>query len=138
MIRAHSVAYLFVSENTWNIPGIGIVFEAAPSLKYADEVGLISPEGSTVENDSATFLRKFTVVKSLRLLLDYGIFRQFNWTFHRDECARKLRLIKCSIPVVLRAHILREDINGAIEELVRYCVALRREIGGEALELDLV
>ncbi|KAH7708579.1 hypothetical protein AAVH_24157 [Aphelenchoides avenae] len=128
-IGPHSVLKLVFSENTWNMPGIGVVFEAAPSLKYAEQVALFSPNGSTYNSNA--FMSNFAGMKSLRLRFDYGIFRHFSWTFLGQECALELRLIQ-----LIRPLIWSNDMNHSVEELVRCCATLPHLLGGQALELD--
>ncbi|KAH7668203.1 hypothetical protein AAVH_42957 [Aphelenchoides avenae] len=111
------------------MPGIGVVFEAAPPLKYAEQVALFSPNGSTY--NSKAFMSNFVGMKSLRLRFDYGIFRHFSWTFLGQECALELRLIQ-----LIRPLVWTNDTNHSVEELVRCCSTLPHLLGGQALELD--
>ncbi|KAH7704113.1 hypothetical protein AAVH_28706 [Aphelenchoides avenae] len=117
--------------------GVGIVFEAAPALKYADEVGLNSQEGSAVGKDSDAFMHNFTGLKTLRLQLDFDVFRLFSWNFLHKACSRGFRLIKACIPDV-RADVpgKREKLNRCVDEIVLDCLAQPFLPGGDLLELD--
>ncbi|KAH7708338.1 hypothetical protein AAVH_24415 [Aphelenchoides avenae] len=101
--------------NTWTAPGIAVIFEAGPLMKYADEVFLHNPGGSAIGDNSEAFMSNFAAMKSLHVWLDNDVFHHFSWTFLCQDYARELRRIK---------------------DLVRICATLPRLSGGEALELD--
>ncbi|KAH7708112.1 hypothetical protein AAVH_24641 [Aphelenchoides avenae] len=129
----HTVANLIIFESTMNMPDVGAVFEAATALKYAGDVDLYWPDGSTGgSTNPEVFLHNFEGMKTLRLSLDYSTFRQLSWAFLRKESTRGLRLIKvsgCRSPPT-------GSMDRSAEELVRYCVTLPHLQDGEPLELD--
>ncbi|KAH7675921.1 hypothetical protein AAVH_42172, partial [Aphelenchoides avenae] len=130
-IGPHAVTELVFCVRTWNMPGVGVIFEAAPPLKYAERVDLYKND-DIIEDNFDAFMSNFVGMKTLRLFLNCDVRRQFSWTFLRRESARDLRLIQVSAyPCTPTENILR-----SIEELVRYCGTLPRLQGGEALELD--
>ncbi|KAH7714299.1 hypothetical protein AAVH_18318 [Aphelenchoides avenae] len=96
-IGPHAVVSLTFYHDTWNMPGVDVIFEAALALKYAEDVTFKSLDDSTNLGDSEAFMRNFAGMKSLCLSLYYDAFRQYNWTFLRQESARELRLIKVSV-----------------------------------------
>ncbi|KAH7660424.1 hypothetical protein AAVH_43792, partial [Aphelenchoides avenae] len=133
-IGRHAVASLTFTGSTMIMGGVGAVFEAAPALKYAEDVYLRWPSDSTNgSNDPNAFLLNFEAMKTLRLSLGYNsnIFRQLNWTFVQKESARELRLIKVSGCGPVRIGIM----NDSVKELARYCVTLSHLQGGQPLEL---
>ncbi|KAH7705111.1 hypothetical protein AAVH_27680 [Aphelenchoides avenae] len=132
IIGPHVVAMLTFYENAWNMSGVGVVFEAAPALKYARSVGLYSAFGSTIANDCAPFMQYFAGTKSLHLSLTYDVFRNFSWTFLCREAACELRRIS----MFTEQSDLDEDNDRPVEELVRYCAKLPHLLGGEPLELE--
>lgn len=67
------------------MPGVGVVFDAAPPLKYAQVLALESPSGSTVATTCAAFMRTFDRMWALHLCFGDDVFSQFNWTFLRQE-----------------------------------------------------
>ncbi|KAH7695638.1 hypothetical protein AAVH_37300, partial [Aphelenchoides avenae] len=142
VIGPHAVAELSSRENTWDVPGVGVVFEAAPPLKYAEAVVIHHYVHDFVCHDSLrqfrsaagftceAFMSNFTGVKSLHLLIDWEVFRRFSWTFLRQ--ASKLRRIAVSVmPSTLTKYAIH-----AVEDLVHYCGTLPHSRGGESLELD--
>ncbi|KAH7714296.1 hypothetical protein AAVH_18315 [Aphelenchoides avenae] len=133
VIGPHAVAKLMFDDNTWNMPGVGVIFEAAPPLKYAEDVGLNSTAGSTTVLSSDAFVRSFASIKSLRLWLAYDVFDRFSWAFLCEESACGLRLLKVSCKDSWAA---RADIHSAVEEIFRCCGTLPRLHDGEALVLD--
>ncbi|KAH7706123.1 hypothetical protein AAVH_26661 [Aphelenchoides avenae] len=130
VIGPHAVANLTFGLHTWNVPGIDAIFEAAPPLKYAEDVELRSPPGSTVKVNTEAFMHNFSGMKSLRLKCNYDVFRQYSWAFLREESAREL--LRVGVGAEHEPGSMNE--NPAAEELVRYCTTLRRQ--EEALELD--
>ncbi|KAH7706329.1 hypothetical protein AAVH_26451 [Aphelenchoides avenae] len=131
LVGPHAVANLMFSENTSDMPYVGVVFEAAPPLKFAEEVAVHSVAELVTVFDSEAFMSNFSGMKTLRLGLNYDAFRQFSWTFLRKESARELRLIKFTRPWQENVNMTRFVIG-----LVRFCTTLPRLQGGEALELD--
>ncbi|KAH7708695.1 hypothetical protein AAVH_24057 [Aphelenchoides avenae] len=129
VIGPHFVTTLMFPENTWNMPGIRVIFEAAPQLKYAEDVEIFV-DGGAADNSEA-FMSNFSGLKALRLWRDSDTFRQFNWAFLQRESARGLRLIKFT-------RNWDEDVNTSlsVEVLVRCCAALPHRQGGEPLELN--
>ncbi|KAH7702627.1 hypothetical protein AAVH_30214 [Aphelenchoides avenae] len=117
VIGAHAVTTLTFHDDLWNHPDIGTVFEAAPALKYAEDVVLHSPHGSTTGDHSEAFMHNFAGLKALCLHLDYHVFCQIRWTF-------------------LRWEVQTESFDRCVEELVGYCATLPHPLGGESLELD--
>ncbi|KAH7714301.1 hypothetical protein AAVH_18320 [Aphelenchoides avenae] len=136
VIELHAVDKLSFFENTWDMPGVHVTFEAAPALKYAKNLELYSRENSmrgasdglTIKGDTEAFMCNFAALKAIRMGFDYGIFRQFSWTFLRQESARELRLVEFPWR-------WPENASRSVEEFVRYCATLPRHRGGEALEL---
>ncbi|KAH7715976.1 hypothetical protein AAVH_16645 [Aphelenchoides avenae] len=115
------------------MPGIETIFEAAPALKCAEEVVLHSPRVSSTGVNSGALTSNFAVMKSLRIWFDYDTFRQFNWTFLRQESSHRLQ----RIGVYTTSSVWTEnDLNRAVEELVRDCATLPRPLRGQPLELD--
>lgn len=98
VIGQHAVAELMFSENTWNMPGVCVVFEASPLLKYAEGLELYSSQGPSVANSCEAFMHNFAALTTLRLGIGCKVFRHFSWTFLRRESARGLRLIKFTEP----------------------------------------
>ncbi|KAH7705118.1 hypothetical protein AAVH_27687 [Aphelenchoides avenae] len=143
VIGPHVVAKLLFLENSWTVPGVGVIFEGAPVMKYAEDVGLYSECGSTAGYGCDSFLNNFAGIKSLRLGPNYDVFSQFSWEFLRRETTRDLRLISLNTRLLTepRSHFtlaqLTENKYRSVEELVRYCAALPHPPSGEALELDL-
>ncbi|KAH7708592.1 hypothetical protein AAVH_24170 [Aphelenchoides avenae] len=131
-IGPHAVNNLAFYGNTWNMPGVGVIFEASPPLKYAEDVELYSPYGSANGNNSEPFMSHFAGIKSLRLGISFNLFRQFKRTLLHPESSRNLRLIKVGPGL----SALSADVQNSIEELARSCVTLPRMSGGEPLELD--
>ncbi|KAH7708694.1 hypothetical protein AAVH_24056 [Aphelenchoides avenae] len=129
VIGPHFVDHLYFCDNTWNMPGVSVIFEAAPQLKYAEDVEILIDDGVVDE----AFMRNFAGLKELRLWLDYDAFSQLSWTFLREESARELRLIEFT-------QNWRENVRTtlAVEDLVRYCVTLPNRQGGEPLELEFM
>lgn len=133
VIGPHAVANLTFTGSTLNTDGVGAVFAAAPPLKYAENLELYWPDGST---DGGTnpevFMSDFAGKKTLRLSLDYNNFHKLSWSFLREESARDLRLIKVSgcdsAPP--------GSMNRSVDELVRYFVTLPHLQGGRPFELD--
>lgn len=70
------------------MPGVDIIFEAAPSLKYAQVVYLYSASGLDDGGDPDAFMSKFVGIN--RLWLEDDVFRRFSWSFLRRESAREL------------------------------------------------
>lgn len=133
VIGQHAVAELIFLENTWNMPGVCAVFEDTLPLKYAEEVVLHGPRGSTVGNGFEALMRNFAGLKSLRLGLDYDVFRQLSWTFLQQKAASELRIIQVSM---IDRPAPTDGVCRSVEELVRDCAALPHRLGGEALQLD--
>lgn len=77
-------------------------------------------------------MRHLTGLKTLRLQLDYDLFRQFSWTFLRQESMRDLRLIVLSDT----RSTWTEEADRLVEGLVRDCFTLPGALDGETLELD--
>ncbi|KAH7700968.1 hypothetical protein AAVH_16642 [Aphelenchoides avenae] len=129
----HAVASLIFTGSTLNMEGVRAVFDDAPSLKYAENVQLYVPDGSTGNNHNPeVVLQNFAGMKTLRLSFEYDAFRQFSWTFLRNNSAHELRLFKVSG----RGSAPTGSLDRSVEELVRYCAALPHLQCGEALELD--
>lgn len=126
VIGPHAVAKLMFYNNTRNMRGVGVIFEAALSLKYAEDVDL-----HIIGGNPDAFLSNFAGMKSLRLEVDDDVFNQLNWRFLRHNYARDLRLLK-----VTRRSAWTPNVDRAVEGLVRECVALPRLLSGDALELD--
>ncbi|KAH7703560.1 hypothetical protein AAVH_29266 [Aphelenchoides avenae] len=125
------VSKLMFWDNGWTVRGVGVMFEAAPALKYA-EVLLHSPGGSTTGCSSEALLSNLAGMKSLHVWLNFEAFCHLSWTFLYRESARELRLIEVrGIPSTLSEI---EDLS--VEELVHCAAALPRLLGGEPLELD--
>ncbi|KAH7704637.1 hypothetical protein AAVH_28165 [Aphelenchoides avenae] len=127
-----TVGKLIFFENTWNKPGAGIVFDATPALKYAEDVCLRSLPGATIANESEPFMHNFAGTNSLRLSLNYALFRQFNWTFLRRESARELRRISVGIGDI---DYLPVNATSPVEKIVRCCGTLPHMLGGEPVEI---
>ncbi|KAH7697832.1 hypothetical protein AAVH_35080, partial [Aphelenchoides avenae] len=77
------------------MPDIGVVFEAALSLKYAEGVEVYGYNDA--KNELEAFMHNLAGTKTLSMWLDYDGFRQLNWAFLRQESARELCLIKFTI-----------------------------------------
>ncbi|KAH7704640.1 hypothetical protein AAVH_28168 [Aphelenchoides avenae] len=133
IIGAHVVVKLTFCENTWNAPGLGVIFDATPALKYAEAVGLRSPPGSITENGCQPFMHNLAGTKSLCFSLTYHVFRQLSWTFLGGAAAHELRHVSVDIYDI---DCLPENATDSIEELVGHCVRRPRPLAGEALELD--
>lgn len=131
VVGPHAVSQLAFDGHTWNTLDVDVVFDAAPQMKYAEQVELFSPDGATISGDSAAFMSNFAAMKELRVWFDYEVFRQFDWTFLRRECARELRCVRLT-----RLAFWTEAMNRSVEELVHHCVALQRLRGGGDLEFD--
>ncbi|KAH7702628.1 hypothetical protein AAVH_30215 [Aphelenchoides avenae] len=132
VIGPHAVSNLTFDGNTWNMPDVGVIFEAAPALKYAEDVVLQSLHESHMDADSEALMSNFAAMESLSLWLDNDVFGQFSWAFLRQESARELRHIK----VTCRPAVPTDNVNGSVECLVRESAALPRPLEGDALELD--
>ncbi|KAH7675983.1 hypothetical protein AAVH_42108 [Aphelenchoides avenae] len=132
VIGPHAVAKLTFSAAayTWDVPDVNAIFEAAPPLKFAEEVEISTYNG--VRICSEAFMHNFSGTRVLDLWFNYDTFCQFNWAFLRRESARELRRIK-----FIRISAWTECMDRSVEELVRECAALPRLLGGEPLELDL-
>ncbi|KAH7714317.1 hypothetical protein AAVH_18336 [Aphelenchoides avenae] len=90
VIGPHSVANLTFTGSAWNMGGVGAVFAYDFLLKYAENVDIYWPNGSTSSSiNPEAFLYNFVGMKMLRLSLGYDTFRQLNWTFLRKELARE-------------------------------------------------
>lgn len=122
---------LVFSANTWYVPASGIIFEAAPTLKYAEDVRLYSGTGSTIGDSYTDFLSNFSAMK--KLWLNCNAFRQFDWTFLDQESARELQMIKLAV----FPSSSTKNMCSSVEALVRFCATLPRRQDEEALELDL-
>lgn len=136
VIGPHSVGHLDFHSNTWNLPAIGVVFEAVPSLKYAEHVELDTwsrTVESTIGPDSKAFTSNFARLTSLQLCLYIEAFCQFSWTFLRQESASELGLIRFNSR---SRYVGSEDMDRATEGLVGYCATIPRLLGREPLELD--
>ncbi|KAH7725218.1 hypothetical protein AAVH_07266 [Aphelenchoides avenae] len=132
VIGPHAVVQVSFFDYTWNTPDVGVVFEAAPPLKYAERVDLCRPPPvPAISGVSEEFVNNFAGIKELRLYLDYDVVAQFDWAFLRAESARNLRRLK--FPTSVRG---TEADNRFAEELIRNCITLPRLRGGEPLELD--
>ncbi|KAH7697887.1 hypothetical protein AAVH_35026 [Aphelenchoides avenae] len=129
----HAVDKVMFSENTWNIPYVDVVFEAASPLKHAEDVLLNSRAGSATVPNFEAFTSNFAGMKTLRLWLDCDVFDGFSWAFLRQESARGLRLLKVSYK---DSWATRADVRSSVEELVGCCGTLPHLHGGEALVLD--
>ncbi|KAH7705169.1 hypothetical protein AAVH_27626 [Aphelenchoides avenae] len=68
--------------------GVDAIFDAAPSLKYAEGVDLHSPVGTATVYHSEAFMLNFAGMTSLNLWLGHDALRQFNWTFLLQESSR--------------------------------------------------
>ncbi|KAH7709898.1 hypothetical protein AAVH_22831 [Aphelenchoides avenae] len=133
VIGPHAVSNLAFSGSTMIMDGVGAVFEAAPALKYAEDVDLYWPGDSTsVNNDPEAFMQNFAGMKTLSLSLGFDTFRQLSWSFLRKESARELRLIKVSGC----GSAPPRPMDRSVEELVRCCVTLPHLQGGAPLELN--
>lgn len=129
VIGPHAVVSLNFSEDTWKMRGVGVIFKAAPPLKYAEDVAFYSPHGSAIGGNSEALMSNLAGMKSLYIQAHCDIIQQFNWSFLRQECARKPRLIK----VFAKPPVPNEYVQRSIEKLVRCCATLR---DGEPLKLD--
>ncbi|KAH7708589.1 hypothetical protein AAVH_24167 [Aphelenchoides avenae] len=120
VIGRHAVATLFFNPDALCTDGVIAVFEAAPALKYAEDVDLSWPGNSTTSPED--FLQNFAGMKALRLSLLHDAIRQMNWTFLRKESAREMRLLEVSgygpAPT--------GSVNDSVEKLVRCWVTLPR------------
>ncbi|KAH7707690.1 hypothetical protein AAVH_25082 [Aphelenchoides avenae] len=129
-VGSHAVLSVTFNDNTWSMPGVGVIFEAPPSLKYAHDVTLFSARGLDNEGDSDTFTSNFVGMKWLRL--DDDAFRQFSRSFLQPECARELEGIS-----VLDLRLTPTRImNCSVEEFVRNCATLPHLLVRQALILD--
>lgn len=137
-IGPHAVAQLFFFEYTWNMLGVGAIFEAAPPLKYAEEMrfpySFRRDAWLTRAQTSEAFMGNFAGIKPLRLYLEQEVFLHFSWTFLRQESARELQLIK----VYTSSFVANENVKRSIAELVRECCTLPHLLGRETLELDFL
>ncbi|KAH7703326.1 hypothetical protein AAVH_29501 [Aphelenchoides avenae] len=131
VIGQHVVGKLTLFDNTSIIPGVEMLFELVPALKFAHDVIVNFQGGSQAAGDPEAFMRNFARLKSLGLSLDHGIFRQFTWSFLGLDAARELQLVKFFGP-----SFPTEDVNRSVEELVRYCATCPRLLGGGTLEID--
>ncbi|KAH7702522.1 hypothetical protein AAVH_30321 [Aphelenchoides avenae] len=134
-IGPHAVGVLEFPRGSWNVAAILVVFEAAPVLKYAEEVHVRAiadharsrrAAAKDLHAHSAAFMRHFSGLSALRLWLDYDLFRQFDWTFLGRESARHLRRITVS------------DTTSTWYEMANRCVdclTVPRTLGGEPLLL---
>lgn len=87
VIGPHLVEQLTFYDDWWHTSHVGVVFEAAPPLKYAECVELFSRFDSTTSGNSEALMRHFVGMKELRLYLDDEVLRQFDWTFLGREPA---------------------------------------------------
>lgn len=149
VIGPHFVAELTltgipVGYGTWDMPDVGVVFDSAPPLKYAEDVrlcglwGFVPPpwhsaarSNADIGSQSEALMRNFAGIKALRMWLESHVFNKFNWTFLRQESSRGLRLIKVSA----RPLALTDDFYRAVEDLLHYCINLPLP-RAEPLELD--
>ncbi|KAH7725207.1 hypothetical protein AAVH_07255 [Aphelenchoides avenae] len=133
VIGPHLVEQLFFYHpNQWNAPDLDVIFEAAPPLKYVEQVDVFSPKGSVISGVSDVFMDSFAGMTKLGLYFDYEAVEHFDWAFLRRESARNLRLLE--LPSRVRGI---GAMNRFVEELMRFCITLPRLRGGEPLELDL-
>lgn len=132
VIGPHDIAILTFYGNLWNMPGIGIVFVAAPALKQAENVALHSPPGSTVLGNSDVFMSNFPVMKSLRLWLNNKAREEFRWSFLLLGFARKLQRIAAFTEPSSPSWAM----NCFVQGFVRHYASLPLLLGGESLELD--
>ncbi|KAH7702705.1 hypothetical protein AAVH_30132, partial [Aphelenchoides avenae] len=134
-IGPHSLTSLTFFEHAWNMHGVGIIFEAAATLKYADEVAVYGSGGATVWSHFETLMSNFVALKSLSLRLNGDVFHHFSWEFLRQETARELRRI--SVDDLLSGHApASENMKHAVEQLVHNCATLPRLLNEGSLELD--
>ncbi|KAH7708106.1 hypothetical protein AAVH_24635 [Aphelenchoides avenae] len=131
VIGPHAVTTLIFRDNMWAMPGICVIFEAAPALKYAEDVVFRSLDQYIARDSSETVMSNFVGMKALCLHLNYHVFHQFSWTFLRQDSARELRLIK-----VHASSWAENDLYRSLEEFVRYCAMRPRLVGEDALEVD--
>ncbi|KAH7706514.1 hypothetical protein AAVH_26260 [Aphelenchoides avenae] len=140
-IGPHAVELLEFPKGSWNEAGIGVIFKAAPVLKYAVEVQVRAiadchrtryTGAKDLHAHSDAFMRNFAGLKTLRLSLDYDLLSQFDWTFLGQESARDLRLIK----VCDTTSTWRERAERCAEGLVRHCLTVPRTLDGEPLVID--
>ncbi|KAH7714308.1 hypothetical protein AAVH_18327 [Aphelenchoides avenae] len=131
VIGQHAVRKLSFLDLTWTTPGVNIVFEAVPALKFAQDVIIYMQMCSQAGGNPEAFMRNFVRPKSLNLNLDNGSFPPLSWAFLETDEARELRLVKLFGP-----SSPTEDVKRSVEDLVRKCAKLPRLIGGDALEID--
>lgn len=130
VIGPHGVGELDFRTNPWGTPDVGVIFEAAPSLKYAEGL-VICCHNTDVSTNCEAFMNNLAAIKSLRLRLDYDSFRQFSGTFLRREAALDLRRIE------FKAYLAwNENTNELVGKFVRDSLSLPRLQGRLALELD--
>ncbi|KAH7702626.1 hypothetical protein AAVH_30213, partial [Aphelenchoides avenae] len=72
LIGPHAVTTLTFHENTWVMPGVCAIFEAAPALKYTEDVVLHSLDQYTVGSSSEALMSNFIGMKALCLHLNYS------------------------------------------------------------------
>ncbi|KAH7708591.1 hypothetical protein AAVH_24169 [Aphelenchoides avenae] len=131
VIGQHAVNELTFFESTCIMPGVDVIFEVVPALKFAQGVIVNIVDGSHAAGNPEAFMRNFARMKSLSLTLDNDAFPQFNWTFLGTTEARELQLIKLFGPLSPT-----EDVSRSVEELVRKCTTVPRLLDGKALEID--
>ncbi|KAH7708115.1 hypothetical protein AAVH_24644 [Aphelenchoides avenae] len=106
VVGQHSAEELTFFDSTCVMPGVDVIFEVVPALKFALSVIINIVDGSQAGGNPEAFMRNFVRTKSLSLNLDNGAFRLFSWTY------------------------------SGLQELVRKCATLPRLLSGDALDID--
>ncbi|KAH7708117.1 hypothetical protein AAVH_24646 [Aphelenchoides avenae] len=125
-LGSHDLASLTFTRpliNTWNMPGVDVIFEARP-LKYAEELVIHGLSDSTIRGNSEAFMSHFVGMKSLLIRLDDS--GDFTDSAGRSFAGNPLANFGSS----------NENARRSIKELVSECVVRPRLLDEEALELD--